>query len=411
MKRTMTYQVMLILLALGLFSFNSGSESGKVHLKVTKNEGGKTTVLQKSYENMEALKSDNELEKFDILLKEWANEAVNEKEFTFNQSDRKENVIIMKKPGDESMTWVNDKGDTVRTEKEITIIRKDGKEEKIVNEQKKVMVFTDENNNETIIKIDGESEEGNTWTDDKGNVMKSQTGSGNKEVIIMKDSKDHPGEMNVEVITESGENGEQKTVTKKVWVTEDGNKMELEGDDKMEFITNGDTVNITIDRMENSEFAMGEFKGDKMIMIKKRGEEGPGETMDVEVENKNGEQFIEINIRRSAKMSVTISDIVANDAAVKGATVSLKSNLKASSVSYDPNPSAGKFNLKFALDQKDPVTVKVLDISGSEIYSETVMDFEGNYNNQIDLKGKSKGIYILQISQNKKSLTKKIVIE
>lgn len=110
-------------------------------------------------------------------------------------------------------------------------------------------------------------------------------------------------------------------------------------------------------------------------------------------------------------MSVTISDIDQNDASLKGSAVSLKSNLKSSSISYDPNPGAGKFTLKFALDQKAPVTVKVLDILGNEVYNEMVMDFQGNYDNQIDLKGKSKGIYILQIGQNKKTLSKKIVIE
>jgi len=445
---------MLILVALGLFSFISGNESDKVHLKVTKNEGGKTTVLQKSYESMEALKSDEELKKFDILLKEWASEAGGERVFSFNSTDSKDNVFIMKKPGGESMSWVNENGDTVRTEKEIIIKHKDGKEEKTITEQKKVLVFTGEGQKEMIIKMDSdgaeektwtddkgnviklkegpgehkvividsagtkkfivkEGEEGSnmTWTDDNGNVMKHHEGSGEKKVIIIKDKKDNPGKMNVEVTTDTDDSGEQKTVTSKVWVTDDGKKMELEGDDNMEIITNGDTINIKIDRMENNEFAMGDFKGNKVMMVKKRGQDGPGETMDVEVENKNGEQFIEINIKRAASMNVTISDIVPNDAALKGTAVSLKSNLKSTSISYDPNPSTGKFTLKFALDQKEPVAVKVLDILGNEVYNETVMDFQGEYDSQIDLKGKSKGIYILQISQNKKTIARKIVIE
>jgi hypothetical protein len=449
MKRTMTFSIMLILVTLGLVSFISGEESGKVHLKVTKNEGGKTTVLQKSYENMEALKSDEELKKFDVLLEEWANEAGKEKVYSFEKSDSKDNVIIMKKPGGESMTWVNENGDTVRTEKEIIIKHKDGKEEKIITEQKKVMVFSGDGQKEMIIKLDSDGgeektwtdEKGNviklkdgdgekqvivfdsvgtkkiiikkgsgaddmTWTDEKGNVMKLNENSGDKKVIVIVDDKDNTEEIEVKVETNEERRGDQKTITKKVWVTDDGKKMELEGDD-MEIITKGDTFNIRINHMGDEPIA----RGDKVMMMKKRDIDGPGETMDVKIENKNGEQFIEISIKRSAKLSVTISDIDKNDASLKGAAVSLKSNLKSSSISYDPNPGSGKFTLKFALDQKEPVTVKVLDILGNEVYNEMVMDFQGNYDNQIDLKGKSKGIYILQIGQNKMTLSKKIVIE
>ncbi|MDZ7606063.1 MAG: T9SS type A sorting domain-containing protein [Cyclobacteriaceae bacterium] len=410
MKRTMTFPIMLILVALGLFSFNSGKESGKVHLKVTKNDGGKTTVLQKSYESMDALKSDDELKKFDVLLEEWANDAGGEKVFSFNNTDTRDNVVSMKKPGGESMTWVNENGDTVRTEKEIIIKHKDGKEEKVITEQKKVMVFSGEGQKEMIIEMDSDGTDAKTWTDEKGNVMKLNENSGDRKVIVIVDDKDTAEEIEVNVETNEERSGDQKTITKKVWVTEDGKKMELEGDD-MEIITKGGTFNIKLDRMENDEFAMGDFKGDKVMIMKNRGDDSPGETIDVDIENKNGEQFIEINIKRAASISVTISDIEPNDAALKGATVSLKSNLKSSSISYDPNPGTGKFTLKFALDQKEPVSVKVLDILGNEVYSETVMDFQGNYDNQIDLKGKSKGIYILQIGQNKKTLARKIVIE
>ncbi len=440
---------MLILAAFGFFSFISGEESGKVHLKVTKNEDGKTTVLQKTYDSMEALKTDEELKKFDVLLEEWAKDAGTEMAFSFENGDSKDNVIIMKKPGGESMTWVNENGDTVRTEKEIIIKHEDGKEEKIITEQKKVMVFSSDGQKEMIIKMDSDGaeektwtdEKGNviklkegddekqvivfdsagtkkiiikkgagaddmTWTDEKGNVMKLNENSGDKKVIVIVADKDQAEEIEVNVETNEDRNGDQKTITKKVWVTEDGKKMELEGDD-MEIITKGDTFNIRIDRLGDEPIA----RGDKVMMMKKRDLDGPGETMDVEIENKNGEQFIEINIKRSASMNVTISDIDQNDASLKGATVSLKSNLKSSSISYDPNPGTGKFTLKFAIDQKEPVTVKVLDILGNEVYNEMVMDFQGNYDNQIDLQGKSKGIYILQICQNKKTLSKKIVIE
>jgi hypothetical protein len=300
-------------------------------------------------------------------------------------------IIKMDSDGAEEKTWTDEKGNVIKL--------KEG------DDEKQVIVFDSAGTKKIIIKK-GAGADDMTWTDEKGNVMKLNENSGDKKVIVIVDDKDKTEEIEVNVETNEDRNGDQKTITKKVWVTEDGKKMELEGDD-MEIITKGDTFNIRIDRLGDEPIA----RGDKVMMMKKRDLDGPGETMDVEIENKNSEQFIEINIKRSASMNVTISDIDQNDASLKGATVSLKSNLKSSSISYDPNPGTGKFTLKFAIDQKEPVTVKVLDILGNEVYNEMVMDFQGNYDNQIDLQGKSKGIYILQICQNKKTLSKKIVIE
>ncbi len=55
--------------------------------------------------------------------------------------------------------------------------------------------------------------------------------------------------------------------------------------------------------------------------------------------------------------------------------------------------------------------MKVMDILGNEVYKEKLMDFNGVYDNEINLIGREKGIYILQISQKKKALTRKILIE
>jgi len=493
MKRTMTYPIVLVLAAFGLLSFTPGDDSEMIHLKVTKKDNGKTTVLQKTYSSMEALKSDEELKKFDVLLEKWSTEVGDGQEFQFNSSDDAKNVLIMRNPGNKTMTWVSESGDSTRVEKKIIIKQKDGEVEKTIHENKEIRVipgdgkkeiiihmdsdddgeksWTDENGNvlklkggaddekvmvidtagakKFIIKKDSKDDEqtwtdenGNvlklkggagdekvividtagakkfiikrdskddeqTWTDDKGNVLKLNDDSKDKKVIvIIGDDADNDQEMEVDVETIEGAEGTQKTITKKVWVTTDGNKTDFNGKD-MEIITKGDTFNIRIDHMDDGPMAMG----DKVMMIKSLDKEGPGETMDVNIKNEGGEQFIEINIKRTSSSNITISDIAANDVSFKDAGVPLKSNLATSSFNYFPNPNSGRFSLKFSLDQKDPVSVKVLDINGGAIYSETVKDFNGNYDNEIDLNSRSNGIYILQISQKKKTLTKKIVIE
>lgn len=133
--------------------------------------------------------------------------------------------------------------------------------------------------------------------------------------------------------------------------------------------------------------------------------------MKINIDEKNGEQYIEIDIKRINNANVTISEIQKDDASLSKVDYSLKNNLKPSQLNYYPNPNSGRFTLNFVLDQKDEVSVTVMDILGKEVYKEKLLDFQGTYDNQIDLSGKEKGIYILQISQKKKILTRKILIE
>ena len=77
---------------------------------------------------------------------------------------------------------------------------------------------------------------------------------------------------------------------------------------------------------------------------------------------------------------------------------------------YYPNPTSGKFKLMFLYDKKSDITVQILDNNSKEVYTETLLGFEGDYNREIDLSGKSKGNYVIKISQNGKSTTRKIVL-
>ncbi len=99
------------------------------------------------------------------------------------------------------------------------------------------------------------------------------------------------------------------------------------------------------------------------------------------------------------------------DASLNDVGYSIKNNLNPSQLKYYPNPSNGRFNLEFQLNLKKEVTIKVMDILGNEVYKETLLDFDGNYHNEIDLTGKERGIYILQVIQKKKTLARKILIE
>lgn len=433
----------IIMVSLG---FSPIDEQEKVHLKVTKEENGEKTIFEKAYATMDELKADEELKNFDVLVDQWANEK-NHQMMHVEQADHDgEKTIIIKEKidSDVNFTWISDDGEEIHEgdDYQIVIMQKDGKEETIIKEEKVIKIKTDGDNNEITIKIDSDGEHNMVFVDEDGNktklsdehiekmiqgdldeegdeihkkieVIVSDDGDGEQMVIVKEIDEDETKEIEIEVEKEIGEDGEEKIIEKKVWITKDGKKVELDEGNDFQFETEGDRITIkmdgeTIDLKEKSE-------GDQVIVVKRKRAEGENDgfsqSMNINVEENNGEKFIEIDIKRSSVLNVTISDIIKDDAALSGVDYSLKSNLKPSELKYYPNPSNGRFDLKFKLDQQKEVTVKVMDILGNEIYKETIIDFNGSYDNQIDLTGKEKGIYILQIIQKKKALSQKILIE
>ncbi|MBE0639385.1 MAG: T9SS type A sorting domain-containing protein [Bacteroidales bacterium] len=80
-------------------------------------------------------------------------------------------------------------------------------------------------------------------------------------------------------------------------------------------------------------------------------------------------------------------------------------------LTFAPNPNNGTFNLSFSLKEKGTVSINIFDINGSLVYSETLKDFEGKYNKEIDISGKGTGPFFLQIIQGIYDIVKKIMIQ
>jgi hypothetical protein len=131
---------------------------------------------------------------------------------------------------------------------------------------------------------------------------------------------------------------------------------------------------------------------------------------DVQVINDdNGEKIIII------KAEVKIDDLDESDLKkLENSDVissSGKNNLKIEKLDFYPNPNNGKFNLSFTLSEKGKTKITVLDSNGKEVYKEVLPDFTGNYNKAIDISGKGKGMYFLNVEQGIKVMNKKLVIQ
>lgn len=80
-------------------------------------------------------------------------------------------------------------------------------------------------------------------------------------------------------------------------------------------------------------------------------------------------------------------------------------------LTFYPNPGDGNFILHFEGRPGEEVKVTIFDISGREVYSRKVSDFNGKFHEQIDISGEETGAYILKIVQRKDIVTRKIILE
>lgn len=136
------------------------------------------------------------------------------------------------------------------------------------------------------------------------------------------------------------------------------------------------------------------------------------------------EQIYEVNTqedknsnRSQSKKIVIIKTIKITDASLDetkslSKTAGIENlNLQLDKIAVKPNPTNGLFNLKFTLDQQNDTQVSVYDINGKSIYEESLANFKGTYNRDIDLSSNIKGIYYVKVTQGKNSSVKKLVID
>lgn len=117
--------------------------------------------------------------------------------------------------------------------------------------------------------------------------------------------------------------------------------------------------------------------------------------------------------RESFTINIQIAEITAEEATSINKTaspkLSLSNDLMLDQISFFPNPNNGILNLNFKTSEKKSVKVLLYSGSGEIIYLEERSNFDGNYSKTIDISNEPNGSYYLQIIQNGKSYSKKII--
>jgi hypothetical protein len=74
-----------------------------------------------------------------------------------------------------------------------------------------------------------------------------------------------------------------------------------------------------------------------------------------------------------------------------------------------PNPSNGIFNVSFVAANKSTYKVQVINILGQQVYEETLNGFSGSYIKQLNMEQYGKGIYMVNISDQNSTSTRRVV--
>ena len=95
----------------------------------------------------------------------------------------------------------------------------------------------------------------------------------------------------------------------------------------------------------------------------------------------------------------------------KRGIVEKNERLELEDLSFNPNPSSGgKLRIRFNTREEGDLSIKVSNLEGTDVFNRYFESFSGRYAETVDLSGQKEGIYLLEIIQGKKKITRKIII-
>ena len=195
----------------------------------------------------------------------------------------------------------------------------------------------------------------------------------------------------------------------KVFTSKEGNVMIFksegaESGNSFSFITDdGDTNQIT------KSYKVKVIK-DGNISISHDGEDDNVMVWVDETGHKTIKKTYHVETAKSSFAEASIEPIAANEEEFSAFNLSAMPELELKSINYYPNPNQGEFTLAFTGSRK-PVIVRILDLQGNMKMEENIKDFNGIFNQVLNVKNFDKGTYLLQIFQQDKVLNRKLVLE
>ena len=82
-----------------------------------------------------------------------------------------------------------------------------------------------------------------------------------------------------------------------------------------------------------------------------------------------------------------------------------------SELSVYPNPSRDEFNVTFTSESQQSIELRIINLVGEIIFTETLENFEGEYTNSFNMSEYSKGVYLLELDTDHGIVNKKLILQ
>ena len=76
-----------------------------------------------------------------------------------------------------------------------------------------------------------------------------------------------------------------------------------------------------------------------------------------------------------------------------------------------PNPSRDIFNLEFLSGKEQSIELRVTNLVGEIIFTEDLMNFQGEYYHSFNFSEYSKGIYLLEINTDNGMVNRRLILQ
>jgi len=94
-----------------------------------------------------------------------------------------------------------------------------------------------------------------------------------------------------------------------------------------------------------------------------------------------------------------------------GTAIKLDGGTAINNLDVYPNPSRDLFNVSFTSEDTQDLEVRVINVVGEVVYTESLSQFIGEYTKQVDLATYTKGVYFLEITTNNGVINKKLILQ
>ena len=195
--------------------------------------------------------------------------------------------------------------------------------------------------------------------------------------------------------------------------------------DKTKVKSYEDLLNALSDKEPGDKVKLTIFRDGKLIKLKFKMKAAPEVSDNYRTEHKvlkiEGGDIVECKENVEVEVETRTEELSENEIEVieeriienTGQQVKMHSGpntLEISELDLFPNPTDGNIRVRFSVENELATNVKIIDIAGRTIYEKNMENFEGVFDEQIDLPKSKLGTLVLVIAQGKNVFTEKIIL-